>query len=309
MGCGIVAIILVVVPTLLVAVGMSTREPAPAVTSTAPEPQPDPTPSQPQPDPTTPEPEPEPPPSPEPEPPSGFQLPPRDFGELPPPHSTDPAWVTVQQSDFYAAAFPVSQGCPEPAYVEDMATLEAWTTAQLACLQTAWDPVLTSLGYPNHDIPHHYYRGSEVTSPCGTSVAPAFYCSANGGAIYFGEDLLLGTAHDPIWGKDLVAHEYGHHLQSLSGFFDVYHQLPGGNEVQRRIEVQATCYAMGMLRRDTSHVLTQESFDRLEPHLRSFLDDGIHGSPDTLAYWGMRGFYAEATADCNTWVVGSDWVE
>lgn len=317
MGCGIAAAILVAVPVLLVTIGVFAVDDVPSVSTTAAAttraPEPDPTTPEPEPDPQTPEPEPEPSPpepDPEPNPPQGaFQLPPRDFGELPPPHSSEPAWVTVQQADFYTARFPDLEGCPEPAYIEDTTALEAYTTAQLACIQAAWDPVLTELGYSNHDIPHYYYSGSEVSSPCGTSTAPAFYCSVDGGAIYFGEDLLKGTAYDPIWGKDLTGHEYGHHLQTLSGFWNAFNQLPGGNEVWRRLEIQATCYSMGMLRRDSSHVLTQETFGRLEPHLRSFLDDGIHGSPDSLAYWGMRGFYADVTGECNTWVVGSEWVE
>lgn len=312
LGCGIAAAVLVAVPVLLfVMVGAFAFDAGPSVpvaSTTAPAP----TPSEPEPDPTTPQPEPDPttpPPAPEPEPtPAGFQPPPRDFGELPPPHSNDPAWVTVQQTKFYTARFPVSQGCPEPATMADMATMQSYTTAQLACVQAAWDPVLAALGYSTHDIPHHYYSGSTITSPCGTSTAPAYYCSANGGAIYFGEDLLRDTARDQIWAKVLVGHEYGHHLQALSGVFNVFNDIPGGDEVWRRLEIQATCYSMGMLRKDRSHVLDQESFNHVERHLRSYLDDGIHGSEDSLAYWGMRGFYGDHAAECNTWVVGSDWV-
>lgn len=298
-------VVLVVVPGLLLGLlGVSAVVSEPTATTTVVA-----TTVAPEPTPTTPEPDPEPDPAPEPPPePEPFQPPARDFGELPPPHSTDPAWVRVQQSDLYTARFPVSEGCPEPAYVEDMATLQEHTTAQLACVQSAWGPVLDALGLPSHEIPHHYYEGSTVSSPCGTSTAPAFYCSAGGGAIYLGEDLLLGTAYDPIWAKDLVGHEYGHHLQALGGFYAVTGDLPGGDEVWRRLEIQATCFSMGMLRKDRSHVLTQESFDHLEPHLRSFLDDGIHGSKDSLAYWGMRGFYGDHAAECNTWLVGSEWV-
>lgn len=253
-----------------------------------------------------PEPEPEPEPVPE---PTMFQLPDRDFGELPLPHSDHPSWITVQQAALYAGQFPDQVNCPPPGYLYTMEELQAWADPQLACLQEAWQPVLASLGLPSHTIPHYYYEGSSANSPCGNATAPAFYCSANGGSIYFGEDLLGGTFQDPFWGKDLVGHEYGHHLQGASDFFPAIYDLPGGNEILRRLEIQATCLAMGGLRRDSSYELDQATYDFLEVHLRSFYDDGIHGKPDSLAYWGMRGFHADQAGDCNTWVVGPEWVE
>ncbi|MCC2592226.1 neutral zinc metallopeptidase [Tessaracoccus sp. OS52] len=216
--------------------------------------------------------------------------------------------MRVQQSVLYTARFPVQQGCPPPGLIETMQELESYTTAQLGCVQKAWKPVLQALDLPTHDVPHYYY-GQSVTSPCGTTSAPAYYCSAGGGAIYFGERLLDDTRRDPLWAKDLVGHEYGHHLQAVNGFFEAIYELPGGNEVIRRNEIQATCLAFGMIRKDRSYALEEEFFSRLEPHLRSYLDDGIHGSKDSLAYWGMRGFYADHAAECNTWVVGPEWVE
>ncbi|MDO5737074.1 MAG: hypothetical protein Q4P15_11430 [Propionibacteriaceae bacterium] len=262
--------------------------------------------------PITPNPEPPPPPTPEPDPepePEPAAIPDRNFPPLAPPNSEDPAWVSVQQAAMYAVEFPDITGCPEPALLETLAELEPWASAEIRCLQDAWKPVLASLGLNSADVPHFFFEGSSSSSPCGSFTAPAYYCSADGGSIHFGEDLLLGTSHDPIWGKDLVAHEYGHHLQGASGFFNAIYELPPGNETVRRNEIQATCLGFGMLRRDDSIVLEREFYDSLEPHLRSFLDDDIHGSPDSLANWGMRGFHADLLAQCNTWVASSAEVQ
>lgn len=302
LGCAVAVAILVLVPliglVLFASAVDSDTEPTPQPTTGRPTQSVEPEPSQ---DPTV---------IPTPEAtPTAFELPVRDFGALPAPHSDDPAWVSVQRSFLYDASFPAQTGCPPPAYVETMPDLEVYTAEQLACIQAAWKPVLQGLGAPSHDVPHYFYAGETVESPCGTSTAPAFYCSADGGAIYFGEPLLLGTAYDPLWGKDLVGHEYGHHLQALAGFFDVLYDLPEGNETIRRSELQATCFAWGGIRNDDSYTLDQEFYDQIEPHLRSFLDDGIHGSEDSLAYWGLRGFHLGTLGDgCNTWVVGSEWV-
>lgn len=189
-----------------------------------------------------------------------------------------------------------------------MTELEPYATAELQCVQDAWRPVLAELGLFSTEIPHFFYDGASATSPCGTTEAPAFYCSANGGSIYFGEGLLSGTSWDPIWAKNLVSHEYGHHVQNSSGFFEAMEILPPGNETLRRLEIQATCFAIATMRGDDSIEVDGEFYNTLEPHLRSILDDGQHGSQESLVYWGLRGFHGSTLGECNTWVVGSEGV-
>ncbi|MEO7588862.1 MAG: hypothetical protein ABIS84_12635 [Arachnia sp.] len=293
-----VVALVILVPALVAVAG------ALAVSSVDPYEPPTPTP-RPSTQPATPTPEP---PTPTPEPPKPEPIPETTYPPLPPPNSDDPAWVTVQQAAIYKAGFPDMTGCPGPSTVETMAELKPYAAAQLACIQNAWRPVLESVGIPSHEIPHFFYSGSEATSPCGTVAAPAYYCSADGGTIHFGDDLLLDTAWDPIWAKDVIGHEYGHHIQDVSGFFDAMYSLPEGNETIRRSEIQATCLSMGMLHHDDAITLDRPFYDTLEPHLRSYLDDGTHGSKDSLAYWGMRGFHADLAGECATWLVGSEMV-
>lgn len=306
-GCLIAVAVIIAIPALIVLAGavmlpgsMFSEQPTP--TPTAPitpqptEPTPPPTPDQ------TPPPTPVPDPTPEP-------IPDRTFPPLPPPHSDDPAWVSVQQAPIYAVAFPDMSGCPPPALLATMSEMQPYAAQELQCIQDAWQPVLAGLGLPSTDIPHFYFDGSSATSACGTTKAPAFYCSANGGAIYFGEGLLQGTSVWATWAKDLVGHEYGHHLQAISGVFEAEYSLPAGNETARRREIQATCYGFGMMRRDDSIPRTRDFHDGLELQLRDYYDDGIHGTPDSLVYWGMRGFHGDLVGECNTWVVGSEMVE
>lgn len=246
-------------------------------------------------------------PEPEPQPEEPFRLPDRDFGDLPPPHSDHPVWVALQQPVLHQARFPVQQGCPPPSVIRTMGELRGHTGDDLACVQAAWKPGLAALGLPTHDVPLYFYAGSSANSPCGTWTAPAFYCSAGGGAIYMGEDALRG-GRDPLTVSLLVRHEYGHHLQSVTGVLGAFYQLPEQNEMWRRLELQATCLSTGQLRTARSYTLDREFYESLEPHLRTYVDDGIHGHPDSQAYWGMRGFHAEHAVDCNTWTVGPQGV-
>ena len=67
--------------------------------------------------------------------------------------------------------------------------------------------------------------------------------------------------------------------------------------------------AYAQIARDDSVDLTREAFDAIEPYLRATVDDGVHGSPDSVAYWGLRGLYADDLGECNTWVVPAAEVE
>jgi len=189
-----------------------------------------------------------------------------------------------------------------------MAEMGMQVEAGIECVQKAWKPVFERLGYSTHSVPVYYFEGDTAHSPCGSMQAPAMYCSANGGSLYFGTKLLKDSAVSESWIKLMIFHEYGHHIQSLSRVQSVRNQLPSGNETERRIEIQAECYATGMLRSDDSFQLTRANYEQVRKDLQSFIDDGIHGSPESLLYWGMRGFHSETIGGCNTWVVGSEKV-
>ena len=233
--------------------------------------------------------------------PEPLGLPARDWPPLPGPNSTHPDWITLQQSALYGPALPTLDGCPTPAAVFSLEELEGAARAQMACLQEAWKPTLASLGYSTEDIPVFFYAGDRVETPCGEVVAPALYCSAQGGAIYFGETTLNGASWHDFGVKDMAGHEYGHHLQSEAGMFMAEYNVGGDNESARRLELQATCFSYAMMAHDRSFEMTREVYDSFEPYLRAVIEDGIHGSQDSVATWGMRGLYSATLANCNTW--------
>ena len=262
----------------------------------------------PSPEPTTPSPEPTPTSAPRRPGQNGWKVPDGNLDSLPSPDSNDPAWKTVQRAPIYNLAWPDVTGCPEPSHAGSMAEMKRQVDAAVECTHRAWIPVFERLGYSTHSLPVYYYEGDSVTTPCGTAQAPALYCSANGGSLYFGGRLLRDSSASAIWIKLMVFHEYGHHIQGQSKILEARAKLPRGNEMERRKEIQAECYATGMIRSDNSFALTEKNYQVLRKALQSFVDDGIHGSPESLLYWGMRGFHSESIGGCNTWVVGSEKV-
>lgn len=236
-------------------------------------------------------------------------LPARHWPALPPPNSSDPAWVTLQQNKLYSAGIPALSGCPAAERAHTLDEMETQATAQMQCIQDAWRPVLSQLGLPGEEIPIYFFEGSTVRTPCGTTSAPALYCSANGGAIYFGEDALNGSSIHDYGVKDVTGHEYGHHLQAVAGMFQAEFEIDAGNEGTRRLELQATCWGYAMIANDDSVTMNRRVFDTFEPYLRLTIEDGVHGSHESLAYWGIRGLYSTNLGNCNTWTANAEDVD
>ncbi len=111
-----------------------------------------------------------------------------------------------------------------------------------------------------------------------------------------------------------LAHEYGHHVQKLAGIIDVsWHQrhqrgieTPGGREISRRFELQATCYGGMFL----------SAVDRHPSERSALVDEALsdsrqrgdrpgsspeHGLPEINADWVGRGFQRHRTDECDTW--------
>jgi predicted metalloprotease len=188
----------------------------------------------------------------------------------------------------------------------------------LPCLEAAWAPVLQRAGLPYFPPSLEAPAGKSATGPCGGAEGrsfSAFYCPKNH-TIYmpFGalETERLG-AHPGIY-LAVLAHEYGHHVQALSGVEDAYWakrydagaDTAAGLELSRRLELQAQCFS-GMFLAATysrgsvdKNVLqeartTQNRGDHNagEPH--------DHGSDAHAVSWWEQGAQKNRTFQCNTW--------
>lgn len=209
--------------------------------------------------------------------------------------------------------------CELPGIGRNTAELRAFYESALVCLDDAWEPVLLGVDEPfapaglelTDDSP------SKCGEPPGEDEATAFYCGFDE-VIYMPEDRMLATvglnraAHLAV-----LAHEYGHHVQLLSGImYAVGDELSGTEQggpeeldLTRRTELQANCFAglflgsaagRGSITEGQAQVATED--------FANSMDSDTHGTLNNQLTWARTGFAAVGTAACNTFTAPADEV-
>lgn len=137
----------------------------------------------------------------------------------------------------------------------NMGPYAAEACAALTSLNETWEPEFARAGIRFQEPFLDLYRDGRVaTEGCGsaTSAAGPFYCPADMG-IYidtrFYDQLaqMSGTRGD-FARLYVIAHEYGHHIQNITGLAGQVRSLQQqnprqSNQLQVRMELQADCYA------------------------------------------------------------------
>ncbi|WP_240197738.1 neutral zinc metallopeptidase [Nonomuraea lactucae] len=160
----------------------------------------------------------------------------------------------------------------------------------------------------------------KVRTPCGTwnPGADGVYCSTDR-TMYM---LITRTQlRNPfaLGITRLMAHEYGHHVQQISGIWNYWAvaRASAGTSgrllLSRRSELQAECFSSVFMSsvRDTLPVdpaqwdATVEWF-RKNGHKGWTQND--HGKGSTQAFWMNRGFNSGSPGACNTWSVSPRYV-
>lgn len=124
----------------------------------------------------------------------------------------------------------------------------------LASLDQTWQPLFAQAGIAFRQPYLVFYTGG-TRSGCGaasSSVGP-FYCPADESiyidtSFYDQMDRELGAGPGDFARYYVIAHEYGHHIQALTGVAgsirSAQQQNPGAaNQLQVLMELQADCYA------------------------------------------------------------------
>ena len=139
---------------------------------------------------------------------------------------------------------------------EELCTANAYATEScnaLLSLNQTWEPLFQQAGIEFRQPALVFYSGA-VRSGCGsaTSAAGPFYCPADQSmyidtSFYDQLDRQLGAGGD-FARYYVIAHEYGHHVQTITGVADqirsAQQQNPRqANQLQVLMELQADCYA------------------------------------------------------------------
>ncbi|MEU7475791.1 neutral zinc metallopeptidase [Lentzea sp. NPDC042327] len=207
--------------------------------------------------------------------------------------------------------------CDLPRFGTSDPALAAYYAAGVACLDAAWGPLLTAANMP---FEKPLLDASPVLhdGPCGAAPesdhAVAYYCGRNH-TIYMPTSRLRsnGGGEAPATHLATLSHEYGHHVQALTGLLraadlkitDAGERTPAGLEMSRRVELQANCFAGMFLtavsgRGSVTPSLARQAQEDFQYAIEEKPEDNAHGSAKNQAQWAGAGFTANSTSACNT---------
>jgi predicted metalloprotease len=210
--------------------------------------------------------------------------------------------------------------CPLPKMEYTPAGEERFLSAALPCIEKAWQPALKAANLPYQPVELQVFTGSTQT-PCGTRQAntTAMYCK---GVIYWPGNFYSNeggsTVRHPGVYLGQLSHEYGHHIQWLTGLLRATDQAQydvggfdtqKGLELNRRKELQATCFG-GMTLAPFSHK-NVIPMDVVNTGLSDAGKRGDynrspdHGSQPNNERWVMHGHKQNDVKACNTYAASS----
>jgi uncharacterized protein len=215
--------------------------------------------------------------------------------------------------------------CSYPAWSPTVSGARAFFEAQSACLGQMWSALLEYENLPFSPPGLSVTAtAAEATSPCtgGSSNFAAFYCGANK-TIYMPLDSFMKNEdpYDTVVFMAVFAHEYGHHVENLTGILKQSHQesydadptTALGLEHSRRLELAAQCFG-GMFIGSSTFVGTITADDAMETVRDNYNrgdfpgDMRDHGSPQNYGGWYEHGYRNNRVQMCNTWAASSDSV-
>jgi predicted metalloprotease len=206
---------------------------------------------------------------------------------------------------------------------EQYCTQNAYATESCNALQSlnqTWQPIFTEAN-ATFEQPRLWFYSGRVNSGCGgaTSSVGPFYCPADQ-TIYidtsFYDEMArkLGAPGD-FARYYVMAHEYGHHVQKLTGMADqirsAQQQNPQrANQLQVRMELQADCYA-GVWAGRNRNLIEPGDFEEGMTAASAIGDDTLSGgraSPESFTHgssaqrteWLNRGVSTGDEDQCDT---------
>jgi uncharacterized protein len=174
-------------------------------------------------------------------------------------------------------------------------------------LDTYWETTLPA-GFA---APQVHSFTSAVDTGCGsaTSASGPFYCPPDATiyldvSFYDALETQLGAQDGPLAQEYITAHEYGHHIQNLTGVMDEANRGGTGAESDSvRVELQADCYA-GMWAGDAATTINP---DTGEPYLKPITEEQLRNALGAAAAVGDDHIQERSGSGVNsdTWTHGS----
>ncbi|TMR28561.1 peptidase [Nonomuraea zeae] len=197
------------------------------------------------------------------------------------------------------------------------------------CMDKAWQPILEKQGIrfspPGYSIVAKRGRGACGDYPSAGSMVP-YYCPRNNTIYASTSAMARGNGNARGYGQiitwhggiiSMMAHEYGHHVQNITGLMDSWWRSTldsssqsGKLALSRRLELQATCFG-GMWMRSvaSSYPISSSNKSRLFWFYAQVGDypgwPRDHGTPANNNRWFRQGWERNKAYQCNTWMAPS----
>ncbi|MEU4197792.1 neutral zinc metallopeptidase [Kribbella sp. NPDC026611] len=238
-------------------------------------------------------------------------------GEAAIPVKAPPMPSTFTKNPIYRVGKLPSSGCKEPNYQPtSLANVRAYYTEFTACLNKVWAPVIQKAGFRFVPPKLVVVLGQSPSSPCTVEDGRDYYC---GDTIYMDakpdiDGYRDAPASQRMWMALTMGHEYGHHVQALTGMLRAMGQrhrtlnnVDAYLEDERRLELQASCFSAVYLGADRNDFPLTGSALALWKRVAADTvdDDHDHGKAANHSFWTTAGYDAASPAGCNTYVAPS----
>ncbi len=212
---------------------------------------------------------------------------------------------------------------------------ECRVLATVESLDEVWKPILPKEAGRNYQQADFRIFTDAVNTGCGSasSATGPFYCPADGTVyidvnFYDALETQLGAKNEPLAQEYIIAHEWGHHIQNLTGQLRrVDHNDTGPASTMVRSELQADCYAGIWVHHAANSVDPETGETFLKPPTEQQINDALaaaaavgddriqaqqgrvspetwtHGSAEQRQKWFVQGYKHGTMQSCDTWSV------
>ena len=251
--------------------------------------------------------------------------PPTIDASVPPPTAASATTVAVDTSDvlelnpLYSAGALQGVGCSAVSSVplDSVDNVRVYYQSVLTCLDASWAPVGNDTGIPVRPAALEVFTGPSA-APCADGVEYSFYCSVNETIYMYADEMIQPWLQYPtdeyshgitrLAATHTIAHEYGHHIQEFTGILPIAFPGSQGTEMERRVELQASCLANVFLASQASAYPIAPEYTDLQDLWRFITRVPNHGSEANQALWTQRGYQTATPGDCNTFSASAEEV-